>query len=280
MLRHIARLGENMNFRGVFSLRTASCFCAVAVLLSQTACMIPVIDPSEMTEDERKRDQARARRDLGIDYLSKGQNAIALRELVFAVKANPDDPATQLWLGEGYRRQGHDDLALGAMTEAVRLEPTYQVAHNNLSAFYIQLEDYENAVKHAQVLIDDPLYGQPWKAFSNRGYAQMKLGRIAEARESLETATEFRKDFWPASLNLGLLERDAGNKLKAVKHFQRVIKHPVGHGPRAEASFHIAQILVSIGHREKAIKYFTASAQNDPDGRWADQSRDYLQILR
>jgi type IV pilus biogenesis/stability protein PilW len=280
MLRHIARLGENMNFRGVFSLRTASCFCAVAVLLSQTACMIPVIDPSEMTEDERKRDQARARRDLGIDYLSKGQNAIALRELVFAVKANPDDPATQLWLGEGYRRQGHDDLALGAMTEAVRLEPTYQVAHNNLSAFYIQLEDYENAVKHAQVLIDDPLYGQPWKAFSNRGYAQMKLGRIAEARESLETATEFRKDFWPASLNLGLLERDAGNKLKAVKHFQRVIKHPVGHGPRAEASFHIAQILVSIGHREKAIKYFTASAQNDPDGRWADQSRDYLKILR
>ena len=280
MLRHIARLGENMNFRGVFSLRTASCFCAVAVLLSQTACMIPVIDPSEMTEDERKRDQARARRDLGIDYLSKGQNAIALRELVFAVKANPDDPATQLWLGEGYRRQGHDDLALAAMTEAVRLEPTYQVAHNNLSAFYIQLEDYENAVKHAQVLIDDPLYGQPWKAFSNRGYAQMKLGRIAEARESLETATEFRKDFWPASLNLGLLERDAGNKLKAVKHFQRVIKHPVGHGPRAEASFHIAQILVSIGHREKAIKYFTASAQNDPDGRWADQSRDYLKILR
>ena len=269
-----------MNFRGVFSLRTASCFCAVAVLLSQTACMIPVIDPSEMTEDERKRDQARARRDLGIDYLSKGQNAIALRELVFAVKANPDDPATQLWLGEGYRRQGHDDLALGAMTEAVRLEPTYQVAHNNLSAFYIQLEDYENAVKHAQVLIDDPLYGQPWKAFSNRGYAQMKLGRIAEARESLEIATEFRKDFWPASLNLGLLERDAGNKLKAVKHFQRVIKHPVGHGPRAEASFHIAQILVSIGHREKAIKYFTASAQNDPDGRWADQSRDYLKILR
>ena len=101
MLRHIARLGENMNFRGVFSLRTASCFCAVAVLLSQTACMIPVIDPSEMTEDERKRDQARARRDLGIDYLSKGQNAIALRELVFAVKASPDDPATQLWLGEG-----------------------------------------------------------------------------------------------------------------------------------------------------------------------------------
>ena len=280
MLRHIARLGENMNFRGVFSLRTASCFCAVAVLLSQTACMIPVIDPSEMTEDERKRDQARARRDLGIDYLSKGQNAIALRELVFAVKANPDDPATQLWLGEGYRRQGHDDLALGAMTEAVRLEPTYQVAHNNLSAFYIQLEDYENAVKHAQVLIDNPLYGQPWKAFSNRGYAQMKLGRIAEARESLETATEFRSDFWPASLNLGLLERDAGNKLKAVKHFQRVIKHPVGHGPRAEASFHIAQILVSIGHREKAIKYFTASAQNDPDGRWADQSRDYLKILR
>lgn len=269
-----------MNLRGIDGRRTLSLAFAAVLLAVQTGCMTPVPDPNELSESDQRLNQARARRDLGIDYLSKGQNAIALRELVFAVEINPDDPATQLWLGEGYRRQGHDDLALEAMTTAVRLDPQFRDAHNNLSAFYIQLEDYEKAIMHSQVLIDDPLYGQPWQAYSNKGYAEMKLGRIDEARKSLEIAAEFRQDFWPAYLNLGLLEKEAGNALTAVKHFQRVIKHPVGHGPRAEASFHIAQILVSMGHREKAIKYFTASAQTDPEGRWAEESRDYLKILR
>ena len=109
--------------------------------------------------------------------------------------------------------------------------------------------------------------------------AQFNLGRIDPSRKSLEIALEFRPDFWPASLNLGILEHEAGNTLKAVKHLRRVIKDPVGQSPRAEASFHVAQILVSMGHREKAIKYFTASVRIDPEGPWADESRDYLKVL-
>lgn len=247
--------------------------------LALTGCMTVVVDPNAPSEAERKLIQARARRDLGIDYLAKGRNAVALRELLFASESNPNDPVTQLWLGEGYRRQRHNDKALAAMLRAIELQPDLREAHNNLSAFYLQLERYEDAIVHAQILIDDPLYTRPWTAFSNRGRAQFNLGRIDPARKSLEIALEFRPDFWPASLNLGILEHQAGNTLKAVKHLRRVIKDPVGHSPRAEASFHVAQILISMGHREKAIKYFTASVRIDPDGPWADESRDYLKVL-
>jgi Tfp pilus assembly protein PilF len=242
--------------------------------------MTPVLQPGELTEPEKLLDQARARRDLGMDYLSKGQNVIALRELSFSVEANPDDPVTQLWLGEGYRRQRHEDLALAAMQRAVDLDPYFREAHNNLAAFYLQLERYEEAIEHAQVLIDDPLYSQPWKAFSNRGWAQYKLGRISEARTSLQTALEFRRMFWPASLNLGILEREAGNSVKAVKLFRRVIEDTAAQEPRSEASFRVAEILVSMGHREKAIKYFIASVKTAPESTWAEESRDYLKILR
>jgi len=242
--------------------------------------MTPVPDPDELSEREQKLNQARARRDLGIDYLAKGQNAIALRELDFALEGNPDDAVTLLWLGEGYRRQGHDDKALEAMTRAIELRPSFREAHNNLAAFYLQLERWEEAREHAQVLIEDPLYSRPWMAFSNRGWAEYNLGHIDLARKSLEMALEFRADFWPAALNLGILEREAGNTVEAVKYFQRVIAHPVGRAPRSEASFNVAQILVSMGHREKAIRYFAASVENDPKGRWASESRDYLEILR
>lgn len=250
------------------------------LLVGPLGCMTPVPDPDELSEREQQINRAQARRDLGIDYLAKGQNAIALRELTFSLDQNPNDPVTQLWIGEGYRRQGHDEKALAAMKRAIELRPSYREAHNNLSAFYLQLERWEEARHHAQVLIDDPLYSRPWIAFSNRGWAEYNLGKIDEARKSLETALEFRVDFWPAALNLGILEREAGNTLKAVKYFQRVIAHPVGQGPRAEASFNVAQILVSMGHREKAIRYFAASLKNDPEGPYADESRDYLKILR
>lgn len=255
---------------------------ALVVMLSalQFACMTPVLGIDEVSEGDQLLEQASARRDLGMNYLGKGQNAIALRELVFSVETNPNDPITQLWLGEGYRRQGHNDLALAAMVRSIELKPDFRDAHNNLSAFYIQLEDYENAIIHSQVLIDDPLYARPWKAFSNRGFAEFRLGRIDEARKSLEIALEFRRDFWPASLNLGLLEHEAGQTVKAVQYFRKVIGSDVGDGPKAEATFHVAQILVSMGHRDKAMKYFAASLKTDPDGRWAMESRNYLKILR
>ncbi|MFT5694305.1 MAG: Tfp pilus assembly protein PilF [Myxococcota bacterium] len=246
----------------------------------QFACMTPVLDADAVSESDQLLEQASARRDLGMNYLGKGQNAIALRELVFSVETNPNDPITQLWLGEGYRRQGHNDLALAAMLRSIELKPDFRDAHNNLAAFYIQLEDYENAIKHSQVLIDDPLYARPWKAFSNRGFAELRLGRIEDARKSLEIALEFRRGFWPASLNLGLLEHQAGQTVKAVQHFRKVIGSDVGDGPKAEATFHVGQILVSMGHREKAMKYFAASVKTDPDGRWAMESRNYLKILR
>lgn len=253
---------------------------SLGAALVQTGCMTLVVDPNLPSEAQQKLNRANARRDLGIDYLAKGQNAVALRELVFASESNPKDPKTQLWLGEGYRRQRHDDKALAAMLRAVDLKPDYQAAHNNLSAFYLQLQRYEDAITHAQILIDDPLYSRPWTAFSNRGRAEYSLGRIAQARASLTMALEFRPDFWPASLNLGILEHEAGNTMQAVKYLRRVIKDPVGHAPRAEASFHVAQILVSMGHREKAIKYFAAAVKTDPEGPWAEESRDYLKFLR
>lgn len=260
--------------------RLAQLLVAGALVFGQAGCMIPVLSPGELTDHERMLDQARARRDLGIDYLVKGQNVIALRELLFSVERNPDDPVTQLWLGEGYRRQGHDDKALVAMLRAVELDPVLREAHNNLAAFFLQLERYEEAIEHAQILIDDPLYGRPWNAFSNRGWAQFQLGRVAEARTSLETALEFHRDFWPAALNLGILEREAGDTVKAVKLFRTVIENTTSQGPRAEASFRVAQILVSVGHPKKAIKYFTASVKSAPESNWADESRDYLKTLR
>jgi type IV pilus assembly protein PilF len=236
---------------------------------------------SQIDREERAKelDQASARRDVGIDFLSNGKNAVALREFMFAEEINPDDAETMLWMGEAYRRQGHNDEALEYMLRAIDLQPSYQNAHQNISAFYLQIEDYEHAIHHAEILVADPLNTNPWTAYSNLGWAQYKLGEIKKARDNFQMALDFRRGFWPASLNLGILEGEAGHNLKAIEHFERVIQHGVGGAPNSEANFRVAEVYVSMGHRKKALRYFDAATKSEPDGTWADQSRKYISLL-
>lgn len=243
-------------------------------------CMVPVEQPGHKSRQEIERDQAEARRDLGIDYLSKGRNAMALRELQFSSEMNPADPKTWLWLGEGYRRRGHLEEALEYMKRAIELQPEYQAAHLNLSALYLELERYEDSLVHSQYLIDDPFYSQPWRAASNKGFALFRLGRIEDARESLEEALDFRRNYWQAALNLGVLEQEKGDQRRAIGLFETVLEQWDGFSPGSEANFRLAQLYVSMGHRAKAITYFEASVEDDPEGSWAEKSEDYLEVLR
>ena len=72
------------------------------------ACLVLGLAGCASSQTARERDLriARARRDVGIDYLSSGRTPLATRELREALQLNPDDPVTILWLGEAYRRDG------------------------------------------------------------------------------------------------------------------------------------------------------------------------------
>ena len=59
--------------------RLAQLLIAGALVFGPAGCMMPVLGPDELSDQDRMLDQARARRDLGMDYLVKGQNVIALR---------------------------------------------------------------------------------------------------------------------------------------------------------------------------------------------------------
>jgi Tfp pilus assembly protein PilF len=250
------------------------------VLAVGPGCASQVVGPTESEVRVRALEQASARRDLGIDHLSFGRTAMAIRELQYASELNPDDAKTWLWLGEGYRRKGRLDDAEGYMLQALELAPDYQSARLNLSGLYIQMERWEDAIAQAQVLIDDPVYPAPWTAYSNKGWAELQAGRLDQARESLEQALDFRRNYWPASLSLGILANKEGHRIEAIEHFERVIDREVGFSPEAEANFRIAEVYVSLGRRDKAVEHFEAAVVNAPDGSWAEESKRYLKLLR
>lgn len=224
--------------------------------------------------------QALARRDVGVDHLSKGRVALAIRELRHASALNPNDPETLLWLGEGYRRKGRLEEAETYILEALELDASHHEARINLSALLIQSERYEESITQSNLLYEDPIFPTPWRSLTNRGWAELKLRRVQEARASFEEALDFKSDYWPALLNLGILEKAEGHPALALDHFQEVLGYNPNYSARSEANYRIGEIFVTLGRRGDALDHFAEATESWPSGPWSKQSKRYLNLMR
>ncbi len=224
--------------------------------------------------------RARARYDIATHYLAQGRTALALREYLEAEKLRPTDPWIQLGLAECYRRNGLYDKSEMHLLAALDARPQFQTAMLNLSAVYIHLEQYDRAADFARRLAEDPTYPAPWRAFSNLGWALLGLDQLDASRDALEKAIQFDPTFWPAHLNLGILEQRAGRRVAAIDAFQRVIELEPGPSALSEASYRLGELFVALGDRDRALEHLTVASESAPGGPWGKKSEEYLELLR
>ena len=222
---------------------------------------------------------ALAKRNVGVDYLSKGRTPMAIRELQYSYELNPDDYVTVNWLGEAYRRRGLLNKALEHFLIARELAPEDPALLLNMTGLYIQLKRFPEAIELSQILIDEPTFNWPWQAYTNRGWAELQLGHTDEARASFEEALAFRPTYWPARLNLGILDNQQGRRLQAIANFEKVLERNLGRRVTAETNYRLGAAYVSLGRRGKAVEYFRAAAEKAPYERWGKQSEEYLKLL-
>jgi Tfp pilus assembly protein PilF len=254
---------------------------AALVLVAGLGCVTtesPELRKPDPVEQARK--QAEAKYNVGIDHLKNSRNALAVRELRGSLELEPKDPWSHFAIAEAYRRQGRTDDAIQHLERAMELKPTFHSARLNLSGVYIQRNDYEAAAHHAEILLDDATFAKPWSALNNLGWSQYRLGKTQEARANLELAGEYNERYWPALLNLGILEASEGRRLEALGLFQRVIELNPGPLALAEAHYRSAEIFLAIGQQEKAVRHLVAAAESKPNGQWGEKSEEYLKLLR
>jgi Tfp pilus assembly protein PilF len=224
--------------------------------------------------------KSRTHYDMGSNHLAAGRTALALREYLAAERITPDDPWIHHGLAEAYRRKGRLEEAESHLRRALELRPDFHEAMLNLSALYIQMERYEESAGLADRLVADPTFPAPWRAYTNLGWAQYKLGRQAESRQALRSAIDHHPSYWPALLDLGILEAEAGRPLEALALFQRVLEIAPGAAPEAEANYRVAEIHVRLGNRDEAVRHLMAAADGPPRSPWVKQSGDYLKLLQ
>ncbi|HTY17835.1 MAG TPA: tetratricopeptide repeat protein [Myxococcota bacterium] len=232
---------------------------------------------NEPTHDQRV---AHMHYELGVEHLSAGRTPQAISELLESARINPNDEQTQLALAEAYRRSGRMLEAEQHLLRALQLKPDFQQAHLNISALYIQLERYQDAIPHAQHLIDDPTFPFPWRALTNLGWAEFQIGRLDPAAQHLAMALDYKPDYWPARLNLGILEAQRSNRAEAVRQFERVLEAQPGPLAEAEVRYRLAEIRIAMGDRAAAIDQLTKATDLHPSGPWGKRSAEYLKSLQ
>lgn len=257
-------------------------------LLVALACIGWLISGCASTSGptEEEKGLAVATRDVGIDHLNQGRTAMAIRKLLEAKEMDPVDPVVHLSLGEAYRRKGLLARSEQELLTAIALsdDPSnfnHQETVLNLSALYIQMKRYEESVQQAKQLVADPTFSTPWRALTNQGWAEYKLGRFNEARISFEAALDFHPRYAPAHLNLGIVEQKERRYVLALRHFEQAIDgNRMPPNALAEANYRMAEIYVSLGKRGKAIEHFSVALESSPYGQWGEQSKSYLELLR
>jgi len=217
---------------------------------------------------------------LGVDHMQNGRTANGLRELRVAVSLDSENPRIHAALAEAYMRKGKVAEAEKHLIRALEIYPEYHDARLNLSGLYLMTGRYADASTQSQILADDPTFPGVWRAYTNRAIAEIGLGNHAEAREQLEYAIDFNKNYWPALLSLGILEKEEGRPAEAISFFQKALEQGPAPNARAEMNYRMAEIYVSQGKRDVAVGHLMSAVAETPDGEWGKKSEEYLKILR
>ena len=250
-----------------------------AMLLALAAALGCASTPDVQADFEQDK-KARAHYNAGIEQMRQGKVAIGIRELRTALQISPRDPWIHWALAEAYRRKGRLDDAEGHLLTSLEIRPDFQQARLNLSALYVEMGRYEEAIVLADQLLDDPTFPVPWKALTNRGWAEYELGQRKNARDSFEAALEYHEKHWRSFLALGILDEEAGDRIGALERFEQVIALEPGPLAEAEANYRIGEIYISLGNRDRAVQHLMAAAAKEPSGKWGKRSEDYLSRLR
>ncbi|GAB6143892.1 tetratricopeptide repeat protein [Desulfocicer niacini] len=77
----------------------------------------------------------------------------AIKNLRKAVVHNAKFVQAFTTLGNAYYMKGLLDEGIKANLEAVKIQPEFPIAHNNLSVGYLQKKEYEKAIEHCDIAI-------------------------------------------------------------------------------------------------------------------------------
>lgn len=198
----------------------------------------------------------------GVAFYQQGRLAQAESRFREALQAEPDYVEALINLGVLYAAEGCYDEAEARLQQALIFEPKSPYTHYNLGGVYSAQQDWVVAIKaYRQAIRFFPNYVQ---AFNNLGHAYLELGRLRQARSTLEKGLVLAPGAFYLHKNLGRLALVEGDALVAIAELKQALE---GNPAYPEAQFYLAKAYALAGERTAACRALVAyNAFNDsPD---------------
>ena len=193
---------------------------------------------------------------LGIAFLNENKVQQAFVEFHKAYDLSPHNKEILNAIGIVYLMHlDETKKAIEWFGRALKEDPSYSEAYNNLGYSYQKLGEFEKAIAFYRKALSNPLYPTAEKAYINMGDAYYRLGKYDSAldsyKEGLKRVPSLGIAFWRMALCLNAMGR-YGEAAAAVT--QAVKLDPVYQGSREKAAEDLnLKRLRARGYEEKDI---------------------------
>ena len=193
----------------------------VLVAISISACQSRQVKDNYSSLEGAEKSPADVYVSLGMEYMYRGMNDVALEKLKLAIKMDPFSSNAHNVLAVLYDRLGEQSLAGEHYKEAVRLSPNNSSAQNNYARYLCRIEEFDLADQHFNLALKNPLYKSPVVALTNAGTCAWKAGHLDKAESYYRTALQRDKHAAPALLQMAKLKFELKSYLSVRAYLQR-----------------------------------------------------------
>lgn len=232
----------------------------LVVLVFTAACASnPSGDQNQVSENRKA---AESNTSLGLEYMNRGQNEVALGKLKKAIKEDPDYAPAHTVLAVLYERIGEMSLAGKHYKKAYEADSTDGDVNNNYGVYLCKMGKSKQATEHFMKALDDPFYSTPAIALTNAGSCELSVGNLLEADEYLRSALKLEPDFPDTLLNMAKLNFAQQNYLSSRAFMQR---YEAAARHQAESLLLAYRIEMASRDSRAANKYKILLEANFPD---------------
>lgn len=161
---------------------------------------------------------------MGVEYLKRGQTAIALERLKRGQELDPNYAPLHNVLAILYEQIGETEQAREHYSRAIQLAPKDPYIRNAYGTFLCNQKEYPAALQAFQAALENPLYPTPWVAATNAGICARQAGDPATAETYLRQSLSANADFEPALYQMAELSYAQGNFKGAQDYLQRLLR--------------------------------------------------------
>jgi type IV pilus assembly protein PilF len=227
-------------------------------------------ESSDSWEEGSRRKAAESNTSMGLEYMNRGQDEIALGKLKKAVKDDPSYAPAYTVTAVLYEKIGEIELAGVNYKKAYEADRIDGDTNNNYGVYLCKTNQSDLAMTHFLKAIDDPFYSTPAVALSNGGSCALSNAKYDVADEYLRAALKIDSQFPDALISMAKLNYRQDNMRTALAFLQRYESSST-HNP--ETLLLAIQIEVASNNSTAAQRYLSLLESSFPESDQVNEAR-------